>query len=128
MKEWHKSRTFSEAFSYAWSGLTYVVLNEENVRRQIFLGFVTFFLAFLLKVPVSHVLILILATVLIIVLEMLNTVLELLQDLVHPEYHPSIKLTKDIAAAVVLVASLGALVIGLIIFLPPLIRLLGVVA
>lgn len=50
--------------------------------------------------------------------ETLNTAIEFLCDAVSSEYHPLIKKTKDIASAAVLLASCGAAVIGLIVFIP----------
>ena len=52
--------------------------------------------------------------------EGLNTALEFLTDLVSPEYHPLAEKAKDVAAGAVLTASIGAAVIGAIIFLPKL--------
>jgi diacylglycerol kinase len=49
---------------------------------------------------------------------MLNTAIEFLTDLASPEFHPLAKKTKDVAAAAVLVASIIAVVIGVIIFVP----------
>ena len=46
--------------------------------------------------------------------ELLNTALEHLADRLHPEQHPTIQAAKDCAAAAVLVASLAAVLIGLL--------------
>jgi diacylglycerol kinase (ATP) len=50
--------------------------------------------------------------------EALNTALELLADAVHPESHPLVGKAKDAAAAAVLIAAIGAAVIGLLVFGP----------
>ena len=57
------------------------------------------------------------AVVLVLVAEMLNTALELAFDLVHPEQHQLAKAAKDIAAAAVLVACVGAVAVGAFVFL-----------
>jgi diacylglycerol kinase len=59
----------------------------------------------------------------VFITEMLNTALEFLSDFVSPDIHPQIKKVKDVAAAAVLIASIGAAVIGLMIFLPKIINL-----
>ncbi len=59
-----------------------------------------------------------LAIVLVWSAEAFNTAVELLADTLHPERHPGIGRAKDVAAAAVLIAALGALVIGLFVFLP----------
>ncbi|MEX0649887.1 MAG: diacylglycerol kinase family protein [Candidatus Andersenbacteria bacterium] len=125
MKEWHKSGSFGEALRYAWSGFSYVMRSEPNIRRHLYAGLLAFILAFILRVPVSHLLVLIVISAMVLALELLNTALELLQDFVHPEYHVSIKLTKDITAAAVLVVGAAALLVGVIIFIPPIIALLA---
>jgi diacylglycerol kinase (ATP) len=57
--------------------------------------------------------------------EALNTALEFLCDVASPEFHPRVQKAKDVAAAGVLIAAVGAVVIGLLVFGPPLLRMLG---
>lgn len=65
--------------------------------------------------------VIVLCIVLVISFELINTAIEELCNMVHPEEHPIIKKVKDIAAAAVLVAAIGSVVAALIIFLPKLI-------
>ena len=67
--------------------------------------------------------VIILCIVLVISFELLNTAIEELCNMIHPEQHPVIKKVKDIAAGAVLVAAIGSVIAGLIIFLPKLISL-----
>lgn len=60
----------------------------------------------------------ILAILAVFVSEALNTALEFLCDVVSPAPHPLIQKSKDVAAGAVLISAIGALIIGLIIFLP----------
>ncbi|RYU81102.1 diacylglycerol kinase family protein [Hymenobacter persicinus] len=57
--------------------------------------------------------------------ELLNTAVEALTDLVSPEYHALAGKAKDVAAGAVLVVAAGALVVGLLVFGPPLWSLWG---
>ena len=59
----------------------------------------------------------------VLTLEMINTAIEKLCDVVHPGYHPQIKVIKDIAAGAVLLAAVGSVIAGAIIFLPKIIAL-----
>ena len=52
----------------------------------------------------------------IIALELINTAIEAVVDLVSPEYHPVAKVAKDIASAAVLTSGVGGLIAGLVIF------------
>jgi diacylglycerol kinase len=57
-------------------------------------------------------------------MEMLNTALEKMCDLVTKDFHPLIKCIKDVSAGAVLVCAAGSLLTGTIIFLPKIIQLL----
>ncbi len=57
--------------------------------------------------------------------EGLNTALELLADAACPDFHPLVGQAKDVAAGAVLLAALGAVVIGLLVFGPPVLGFLG---
>ena len=52
------------------------------------------------------------------VAETINTAFEYLCDITNPDYHPVVKKAKDVSAAAVLISAIGAIIVGLIIFLP----------
>ena len=64
---------------------------------------------------------------LIIALELINTVVEVVVDMVQPKYDPLAKIAKDTASGAVLVMSIIAAMIGLIIFLPKALVFIGVI-
>lgn len=105
------------SFKYAFGGLK-AAWEDQSFRIQVFAGAVVFALAFYFRLQEFEFLILILTVILVLVLEMINTAIERILDLLHPEEHPEIKIIKDISAAAVLLAALGALAIGLKIFIP----------
>lgn len=57
--------------------------------------------------------------------ESFNSALESLCDVASPEFHPRVQKAKDMAAAAVLIAAVGAAVVGVLVFVPPLLRALG---
>ena len=63
---------------------------------------------------------------LVLILELINTAIEHLCDIVTKEIHPAIKIIKDVSAAAVLLAAAGSVVTGLIIFTPKIIELLKI--
>lgn len=73
---------------------------------------------FLFQVTVIEWIMLIFAIAIVFIAEALNTAIELLCDFVSPDYQELIKKTKDVAAGAVLIAAMGAAIIGVIIFLP----------
>jgi diacylglycerol kinase len=66
--------------------------------------------------------ILVLAMMVVWVAEFINTALEALVDLTAPQENSKAKIAKDVAAAAVLVAAAGAVIVGLIILGPPLVN------
>ncbi|AEV16480.1 Diacylglycerol kinase [Thermus sp. CCB_US3_UF1] len=110
------------SFGYAWEGVVYAWRVQRNFRLEVYLGLLALGLSLWLGVSPVPVLLLI---ALVLSLELLNTALEALTDLASPVYHPLAKRAKDTAAAAVLLASLLALLVGLYLFLPPLLGRLG---
>ena len=107
---------------YAWEGLAFAWRNQRNFRIEVYLAVLVLGLAAWLGVGLVQVLILI---TVILGLELANTALEALVDLVSPEFHPLAKAAKDMAAGAVLIASALSALIGLILFIPPLGKKLG---
>nr|WP_078556673.1 diacylglycerol kinase family protein [Bacillus alkalicellulosilyticus] len=119
---WGLKRLF-RSFYYAWTGLRYVFSNEQNLRIHLGIGIVILIVAFSLSISLIERAILILVIGIVLSLEVMNTAIERTVDMFTAEYHPLAKIAKDIAAAAVFVFSLIAVIIGLIILLPPLLDL-----
>lgn len=113
-----KASSFLESLSYAFKGLGAAVKSERNLRFHFAaMGVVTLLGLWLGLKPLEWVA-LILMFGAVIAVELINTAIETVLDLVCPDYHPLAKKAKDIAAGAVLILALGAITIGLIIFLP----------
>ena len=56
--------------------------------------------------------------------EALNTAFEFLADVTNPTFHPTIGNAKDVAAAAVLIAAIGAVIIGILILGPHLLQII----
>lgn len=124
MQDWHRSRSFVEALSFAWSGMKSGFWRERNIRRQITICAVVLILGLLVRLSNGELALLVLSSGLVISLEFINTALELIEDIVWPEYRDAIKRSKDTAAAAVFVASMAAAAVGALLLLPPLAKLL----
>lgn len=107
-----------EALSFAFQGMRDIFAREQNVRIQLLVGTLVVCAMLFLKVELGNIALAIFAILLIVTLEMMNTSIELVADIVHPEYSEAIKSAKDIAAAAVLLAGIGACIIGILIFIP----------
>lgn len=117
------SRT--KSFSYALTGIKEAFQKEPNLRIHSIIAIAVIILAFLLKFEKLEWLILIITIFFVITLELLNTALEALVDLINPEIKKEAKVTKDVSAAVVLFASVLAIIVGLILFTSKILAFLG---
>lgn len=112
------------SFSAAFAGLKHTFNHEQNFRLQILIALIVLIATFIFPLKVWEVILVILLLVSVLVMELLNTALEYFADLLKPRLHHYVLVIKDIMAAAVLITSLGALVIGLIIFVPHFLGLL----
>lgn len=96
---------------------------EANLRWQAVIGVLVFLLAVYLRLPVEHLVLIVLTGALILSLEMVNTALEILEDVVHPHHHEAVRRSKDVAAGAVLISSVASCLIGILLFVPPLFKL-----
>ena len=102
-------RDWIKNVSYAVQGVRYAWRTERNFRLEVLLGAVALTVTLLLGADLVPVL---LCCMLVLSLELVNTALEALVDLVSPTYHPLARVAKDAAAGAVLIASLLSLAVG----------------
>lgn len=106
---------------FALDGIKAGLSEEPNLAIEISVGVLVFFTAALFQVPFLEWAILILVVFAVISLELVNTSIESLLDVVSPDKDPRVKKAKDTSAAALLAISVAALFIGILIFLPKLI-------
>lgn len=106
------------SFSFAFQGLKTAYKNEPNLRIHTFMAFSALLIAFLLKITELEWLILAFTIFWVISLELLNTVLEAMVNLVSPEVQPYAKIAKDVSAACVLLGALLSIIVGGVLFIP----------
>lgn len=105
------------SFGHALRGLR-VFVSQPNARIHCLAAVVVIGLGLWLEVSRLEWAALVLAIALVMGAEALNTALEYVVDLASPEWHALARDAKDVAAAAVLVCSLGAAVVGLLVFVP----------
>ena len=111
-------RRLRDSFSYAISGLLEMCRRERNLRIQLFILAGAVAAGCILHISPLEWVAVILSGAAVLCAEMLNTALEALADIVSPGYNHKVRFLKDAAAGAVLVMSIGAVAVGLIIFLP----------
>ena len=120
-----KARNLGESFRFAATGMVQALRSERNMRIHIAAAVLAVLLSYALGLGRLETAIVVLATVIMIVAEMVNTALEHLVDMVTAEYHPLAAKVKNIAAGAVLTAAVGAAVVGIIIFGPRLVSMIS---
>jgi diacylglycerol kinase len=110
------------SFRFAYEGLQYALATQRNMKFHFFVSFVALSSALLLHISKVEILFIILAIILVIMTELINTAIEQTVDLAMPNQHPVAKIAKDLAAASVLVAAAFAVAVGAIVFYEPIDR------
>lgn len=109
----------ARAFRDAGRGLASTYRQEPTFRAQAWIGAAALALACYLG---EGVVVVLAFGALVLAFELLNTALERLADVVHPDRHPGVGAAKDAAAAAVVVVSGAALAAGLVVLGPPLVQ------
>jgi len=115
----HRHGNLLDSFRYAFEGLAYVVRAERNARVHLAVSLIVVLLSAWLRLSRIEWVFIIMAIALVFAGEMLNTVVELVIDLVSPDQNSLAKHVKDVAAGAILIAAIAAAATGLIILGPP---------
>lgn len=107
-----KPKSWLESLNCAIEGILWAAKSERHIRYHLVAALAVLFLALFFHVTALEFFLLVLATLLVLFAELINTAIETVVDLVSPDYHELAKLAKDIAAGAVLVTSVGAVVLG----------------
>ncbi|MBS4191338.1 diacylglycerol kinase family protein [Bacillus sp. FJAT-49705] len=118
-----KKNRLLKSFGFALTGIKEAVRCERNLRIHLFFSVIVICMGIWLSISVYEWLIIVLAIAGMLSLEMLNSAIERVVDLVTTDFHPLAKAAKDMAAGAVLIFAIMSVIIGLIIFLPKIIVL-----
>ena len=111
-------KKFIRSFHYAIRGLTRLIKTEQNAGVHFMAAVLLGIGAYVFQLTRIEAVVLFFAVALVFAIEIINTAIEKLLDIVHPESHSQIAYVKDALAGAVLIASLIALVVGILIFYP----------
>jgi len=113
-----------KSFRYAFAGIRNLLVYEHNARIHVVVAILAAILGIVLHISLWQWAVLAIAIFMVFIAEIFNSAIENLADVVSPEYNDAIKRVKDYCAAAVLLASILAVIAGLLIFLPEIIRLI----
>ena len=121
-----KKPPITKSFGYAFEGIFTCISKERNMKIHCVMAVLVVIAGFVLKLSAVEWCICLGLFGLVMALELVNTAVEAVVDLVTQEYKPLAKIAKDTAAGAVLIAAIMAALAGLIIFVPKGLVFLGV--
>ena len=111
-------KRLQESFRYARQGLSHVWRHEQNFRIQCWVASVVILAMLVFRVTLGEAIVLTMMIIFVLVLELVNTIFEKFVDILKPRLHSYVGVIKDMMAAAVLIAAVGATAIALMVFLP----------
>ena len=118
-------RLFLRKVGYAFVGIRTAFAEEKHIRIHVAMALLVIALSVIVSLSALEWMIVLLTIGNIIGLELINSAIERAVDFTGTDIHPLAKKAKDMAAGAVLVFAIIAIVIGIIIFVPKLVHMLG---
>ena len=119
IESYKTSSNLLKSFKYAFNGISYVLKTSRNFKIQLIFAVTSLMIGFLLQISQSNYVILIATIMSVLILEILNTSIESIVDLVmKKEFSSLAKIAKDTSAGTVLLASINSVIIAVYIFVP----------
>ncbi len=108
----------AKSFVHAGRGLYVFFKSTHNAWVHVCIFLLIIIASIFFKITKTEWILVLIVSSIVFISEAFNTAIEIDMDLTSPTYHPYAKDTKDVAAGAVLLASVLAVVVGLIIFVP----------
>jgi diacylglycerol kinase (ATP) len=105
-------RKWIQSANHAIEGILHASKTQRHMRYHLYAAIFVLLLGFVLGISWSDFAILIILSIVVLSVEMLNTTIEVITDVLFKEYDIKAKEIKDIAAGAVLITALGAVIIG----------------
>ena len=116
----HSFRKFLKGFTFAFKGIKHAFSSQINFKFHSVSALIVIAAGIYFQLTIPEWLWITAAIAFVLISELFNTALEVLVDLVSPEYNVKAGMIKDLASAAVLVTAVFALIVGLAIFIPKL--------
>lgn len=116
-------KSLLSSFKYALDGILHAVRHNRNLRIAFLFASLVVSLGLYFQITALEMVIIVIAILLVILSEMINTSLEEMVNLITSEHKREAKIAKDVAAGMVLVATIGSVIIGIFVFTPYISRL-----
>ncbi|MEL0456463.1 diacylglycerol kinase family protein [Flavobacteriaceae bacterium SZ-1-7] len=107
-----------KSIGFAFKGALLLLKTESSIKIQFVIAILVTAAGFYFDISSTEWCLQILAIAFVMGIEGVNTAIEDMANFIHPEFHTKIGIIKDIAAGAVFIASVFAVIIGLIIYIP----------
>ena len=114
----NNSFSLIEKINYAIEGIIFTVKTQKNIRYHFLAAALILLIGIFLPIKKVDFLLVILIIIMVLIAEIFNTAIEEIVNMVSPSINHKAKIIKDIAAGAVLIAAIGAVVLGIFIFTP----------
>lgn len=111
------------SFRYAFEGIFWALRHNRNLRIHFVVAALVIVVSLLFQVNPFEMGILGVMILLVICAEMINTAIEQMVDFVVIEHKREAKIAKDVSAGMVLLTAIGSVIVGILIFVPHIVRL-----
>jgi len=107
-----------KSVGFAFKGMLILIRTEASIKVQFSIAILVTIAGFYFEISKTEWIAQLAMIGLVMSVEGMNTAIECVADFIHPEYHKKIGLIKDIAAGAVFIASITAMIIAGIIYIP----------
>lgn len=118
MEKMNKRNNLFRSFQAAFQGILSFFMTERNGKIHFITALFVITLSFVYNISPKEWIAVLLAIVMVFAAEMINTAIEKICDIITTDYHPTIKIIKDMCAGMVLFVAIFSVITGIIIFLP----------
>ena len=120
----YKTSSLLKSLTYAYRGIALALKSQRNFRFDFIFGILILILAIFLRFSFSELGLLILTINAVLFAELMNTVIEFVIDAYYGNRYSVIaKMSKDIAAGAVLITAASSIIVGLMLFVPKIIKI-----
>lgn len=120
-----KNSSFIESFFCAFKGIIYIFKTERNFRFHIMFSVLVLLCSLIFNLSYVELSVILIMIAVVLTLEIINTIIENIMDFLCKDYNLNIKIIKDMASGAVLVSAFISIIVGLLIFIPKILVIVG---
>ncbi|MFT4444616.1 diacylglycerol kinase family protein [Parvimonas sp. G1967] len=114
-----------ESFFCAFKGIIYIFKTERNFRFHIMFSVLVLLCSLIFNLSYVELSVILIMIAVVLTLEIINTIIENIMDFLCKDYNLNIKIIKDMASSAVLVSAFISIIVGLLIFIPKILVIVG---